>query len=177
MAAICAERGWHRVLDFGCGTGEQTAILREAGVMAAGMDISPAMLSVAVTKHPALCGGLVRANLPAPFCDASFDAVILSLVLHESREDGVMILREALRLAPRALILEWRMPERNLDYPGQIITHCVERLAGKKHYRRFRAFARAGWLRGLAYAGGVPLAEEHIVAGGLFTLAIAGDVG
>ncbi|MDL2271722.1 class I SAM-dependent methyltransferase [Desulfovibrio sp. OttesenSCG-928-I05] len=172
MVRLCRENGWGNMLDIGCGTGELLSLLHEEGIGARGIDNSPAMLAEARRRHPGM-SGLTFAGLPAPFPDASFDAVILSLVLHESRDGGQAVLLEALRLAPQVMILEWRMPERNIDYPGQLITHSIERLAGKAHYARFRAFARAGWLRGLAYENAVRLVREEAVAGGLLTLAVA----
>lgn len=172
MAALCREKGWENVLDIGCGTGETVSLLRQEGIRTAGLDNSPSMLFEARRRHPDM-GGLIFSGLPAPFPDGSFDATILSLILHESREGSRAVLLEALRLAPYALILEWRMPERNLDYPGQIITHSIERLAGKAHYARFRSFARTGWLRGLAYDNSVRLLQEETMGWGLLTLAIA----
>jgi SAM-dependent methyltransferase len=172
IAALCAENGWRAILDYGCGAGEQIALLRQSGAAVTGLDLSPSMLAVARGRFPDK-PGLVRGTFPAPFADGSFDAVLLSLVLHETAAGAGNMLRDALRLAPRALVLEWRMPERNLDYPGQIVAHCIERLAGREHYRRFRRFAAAGWLRGTARREGIGLRWETREAGGLLTLALA----
>jgi ubiquinone/menaquinone biosynthesis C-methylase UbiE len=171
MAALCRRHMWHKVLDIGCGTGIQAELLHRAGIGCCGLDASPAMLAVARKRRPPGFP-LVLGALPLPFADASFDAGILSLVLHETDDAPEELLREALRTAPVCMVLEWRAPERIADLPGQIITHAIERLAGKRHYRRFRAYARQGWLRGLAARAEKTLAGEEPVCGGLLTLAV-----
>jgi ubiquinone/menaquinone biosynthesis C-methylase UbiE len=62
----------YHVLDFGCGTGTLTRMLkhRYPGAMITGLDIDPAILAIA--QHKA-------AN---PFPDNSYDHVVTSLVLH-----------------------------------------------------------------------------------------------
>lgn len=86
-----------------------------------------------------------------PFADGSFDVAILSLILHESEADPQKILAEAARVASRVLVVEWKMPERNLDYLYWLPMHIIERMAGKRHFRNFRAYMRSGALEGLVY--------------------------
>ena len=95
-----------------------------------------------------------------------------SLVLHETDDEPEKLLHEALRVAPVCVVLEWCMPERKLDLPKQIITHAIERLAGKHHYARFSAYANGGWLKGLAAKTGVFFVSEESACGGLLTLAV-----
>ena len=169
IATLCQEKGWSRILDIGCGTGQQLSVLQAAGIQAFGVDASPAMLAVA-KRH--LSTPLTRASLPLPFPDASFDAAILSLVAHETGAGSETILREALRLAPRVLILEWRMPERIRDYLLQPIVHGIERIAGKEHYRRFRTFGAQGWLRGLVHRADARLIHEEPRLSGMMSLGV-----
>ncbi len=178
MALLCRRRKFRLVLDLGCGTGAQLAKLRELGISAVGLDASPAMLRTAQhalhLETPSSAPPLVRGTLPLPFADDSFDAAILSLVVHESPAGSLPLLLEALRVARRLVILDWRMPERNLDLPGQLIAHAIERLAGKDHYRRFRRFAAGGWLRGALADAGALILHEQPCAMGLMTLVLAG---
>ena len=166
---LCAARGCSRVLDFGCGTGRLACLLRERGLHVVGLDSSQAMLdripgTIRRTKGILFAQG----GVPLPFVSSSFDATIISLVLHESDLEPEVLLAEALRVAPRCLVLEWRMPERNLDLPAHILVHAIERAAGIRHYRRFRAFAAGGYLRGAVYRAGVRVvAEERLLAGTL----------
>ena len=172
IAERCAVRGFSAVLDVGCGTGGLLAVLREKGIRAAGLDASPAMLARAVRnvrRRQTPC--LVRGGIPLPFATHSFDAAVLSLVLHETDEEPEDLLRECLRVAPVGVVLEWRMPERNLEYPLQPLVHAIERLAGKRHYARFRHFARGGYLHGAAMRAGARIVWEEALAGGTMVLA------
>ncbi len=170
---LCRDANWRRVLDIGCGTGRQAMSLSAAGLRAVGLDASAAMLAVARKQLPRAVP-LVRGGLPLPFAGRSFDACILSLILHETDEEPESLLREALRIAPACIVLEWRMPERNLDLPGQLLVHGIERLAGRRHYARFRSYAAGGWLRGLAARAGAPLQSESPLLAGTMTLAVLG---
>ena len=168
----CAEHGFSRVLDFGCGMGRLAYLLRERGLEVVGLDVSPAMLGKALERRPGAEGILfAQGGIPLPFAPSSFDAVIFSFVLHESDADPATLLAEALRVAPVCLVLEWRMPERNLDLPAQILVHAIERAVGARHYTRFRAFAAGGYLHGTAMRAGLHVAAEERLAGGTLVLA------
>lgn len=63
-----------RALDVGCGTGFQTAILREMGYVAHGLDLSGALLRGARERLPV--AALVQGDaLALPYRDGAFDAV------------------------------------------------------------------------------------------------------
>src|SRR5687767_6234360 len=63
-----------RALDAGCGTGFQTALLRDLGFVAHGVDLSAGLLTVARTKLPT--APLARADLEAlPYADGCMDAI------------------------------------------------------------------------------------------------------
>ena len=172
IVALCAERGFARILDAGCGTGRLAAMLRAKGIRVTGMDSSPAMLARAAcdATFPADIP-LVLGSLPFPFAPQSFDAVVLSLVLHESAEEPEALLAEALRAAPVCVVLEWRMPERNLDYLAQPLVHAIERIAGKRHYTRFRQFACGGYLHGAAMRVGARVVSEEALKAATLVLA------
>lgn len=144
------------VLDIGCGTATQLIECLNLGLPYIGVDKSAAMLGVAEKKLQGFAGqkqeraSLVSASgKKLPFSDNAFSSAIFSLVLHESSENSFLLLDEALRLSPNLFILDWRMPERNLDYPLHLLAHFVERLAGKRHYASFKAFMKQGGLEGL----------------------------
>ena len=179
MAARCAQLQATRVLDVGCGTGKLVQYLCTQGFFAVGMDASPARLRAEVTRNrakgrhapPLPC---VQANAAhPPFAPNSFDIVVFSLVLHETGENPVALLQQGLQLAPRALVLEWRAPERNLDYLLCLWPHLIERMAGKEHYAHFRAFIRQGGMAGVAHRAGARITHCQRLAAhsmGLYTL-------
>lgn len=172
MAVLCAERGFAHVLDAGCGTGRLAAKLHAKGIRVTGLDASPTMLARAAQDRafPADIP-LVLGGMPFPFASQFFDAAILSLVLHESDEEPEALLTEALRVAPVCIALEWRMPERNLDYLAQPLVHAIERIAGKEHYARFRHFASGGYVHGAAMRAGARVVWEEALKAATLVLA------
>ncbi len=172
LSGRCQERGFVRILDAGCGTGLLARDLCGRGFRVTGLDVSPAMLAVAA-KGRAAAGEypLVHGSVPFPFAADTFDAVIFSLALHESDDDPATMLAEALRVAPVCLALEWRMPECNLDLPLHLLVHAIERCAGLRHYRRFRAFSQGGYLQGAAILAGARVVAEEALMGRTMVLA------
>ena len=83
-----------RVLDVGCGAGNQLALLARAGWQAEGLDMDPRAVAAACARGlTARCGDLLQTDLPTKH----FDAVTLVHVL-EHLPEPVAHLRAALRL-------------------------------------------------------------------------------
>ena len=191
LAEACARLGARRVLDVGCGTGTLAAMLRERADFAVGLDRSAAMLAAGARgrreraandgggQRPGGSGQESRRPLfvlgdaaNPPFAPGSFDALLYALILHETTADADALLEAGFALAPLALVLEWRMPERNIDALCAAWVHIIERLAGREHYRQFRAFMRAGGVRGLARRVGASILGERALAGNSLVLAV-----
>lgn len=90
------------VLEVGCGTGHFTRWLAGRGLEAFGVDLSPAMLAEAARLGTRRCAQGDARKLP--FATGSFDLVLLITTL-EFAGDPVVVLREALRVARRGLLL------------------------------------------------------------------------
>lgn len=118
----------------------------------------------------------VRADATRPpFAAGSFDLLVYALVLHETAANAEALLRTGFSLAPLALVLEWRLPERNLDCLFRFWVPGIERLAGREHFRRYRQFMRRGGVGGLAGRIGVRVLYEQPLRGGSLVLALLGD--
>lgn len=95
----------------------------------------------------------------------SLDAVILPFVLH-TMEEGVCapFLRALGRSVPHLVILDYRQPERNLDFPAFCLTSLYEGLG--THGTRHRAFMKKGGIETvLRDAEFVPLYREPVRCG------------
>jgi ubiquinone/menaquinone biosynthesis C-methylase UbiE len=106
------------VLDAGCGSGLHAAEMIQRGATVVGIDSSAAMLELARRRCPEHAE-FHLANLAAPLpllADASFDAVLCSLVVHYLR-DWDPVLREFRRvLRPDGVVvMSTHHPARDLD--------------------------------------------------------------
>jgi demethylmenaquinone methyltransferase/2-methoxy-6-polyprenyl-1,4-benzoquinol methylase len=101
-------------LDVACGSGKLTAELAALakGGRVAGLDFSPQMLEVARRAHPKL--EFIEGDaLNLPFDDSSFDAATIAFGLR-NLADPVRGLREMIRVARRAVVLEFVKPPKGL---------------------------------------------------------------
>ena len=100
-----------RVLDVGCGTGQLSRTARHRGAEVVGTDISDGMIEVARAQLPDSRFVVAPAERQ-PFDDASFDAVVMGLVLF-LLPDPTAALTEAhrvLRPGGRIACSLWRFP-------------------------------------------------------------------
>ena len=90
------DRNYQNILELGCGTGKNTALLNRIGRKVLALDFSPGMLQQAKTKVTSDHVFFVRADLmkPWPAKTGSFELVVCNLVL-EHIEDLDPIFNEA----------------------------------------------------------------------------------
>ncbi|WP_433381065.1 class I SAM-dependent methyltransferase [Actinoplanes sp. CA-142083] len=102
-----------RLLDLACGPGQATAEAAGRGATAVGIDLSPAMVALARTRHPALEFREASAE-ELPFPASSFDAVAGNFLLHHLAEPRIVLAECARVLAPggRLALTAWDLPER-----------------------------------------------------------------
>jgi ubiquinone/menaquinone biosynthesis C-methylase UbiE len=94
-----------RALDLGCGIGDFTAALAQAGARPVGADVAEAALARARARHPAIDFGLIPIDGPLPFEVGAFDLVWASEVI-EHVADTARWLSEVRRvLAPAGRLL------------------------------------------------------------------------
>jgi len=91
-----SDRNYRNILELGCGTGKNTALLDRIGRIVMALDFSPGMLRQAMAKVTSDHVFFVRADLtkPWPTRIASFELVVCNLVL-EHIEDLDPIFYEA----------------------------------------------------------------------------------
>jgi ubiquinone/menaquinone biosynthesis C-methylase UbiE len=144
-----------RVLDVGCGSGDQVFHYMEKGAMATGVDRNPNMITLAernsrkrgfngATFHVA--GGM---NLPFP--DDSFDIVSISLALHEmERDERSIVVSEMKRVVKKKGILMF--VDFAVPLPGNLVAYLIktiEFIAGRENHRCFRDYIEQDGLRGI----------------------------
>ncbi len=180
IAATCCAAGAHRVVDVCCGTARQRHFCTESFRMAyVGVDRSSTMLAqwsragqVATPAGPAVGSSadaiLVQADgARLPFAEHTFDIGLLCFALHEKPEPVAQaMLAETLRVAPLCCAVDYTMAERNMELPGQWCMMIPERLAGRVHWRYYRAFMRRGGMQGFLERAGVSVREHHHIFGG-----------
>ncbi len=105
-------------LDVACGSGKLTAELAKlsGGGRVVGLDFSPEMLAIARRAHPAIefdIQWILGDALKLPFPDSSFDAVTIAFGLR-NLADPVRGLKEMIRVARRAVVLEFVRPPKGV---------------------------------------------------------------
>lgn len=171
---VLAGLGARRVLDACCGTGRLVAMLERAGFSAMGADASPAMLAMA--RRPGSIPAVARMDVRRlAFPDASFDAAVICLALHENPEpDRLAMGRELVRvLRPGGalLLLDYAASERPLAMAP--LVGLAEWLAGPEHFRNYRDFMARKGVGAFALRLGRAVSASHPCLGGRAALIVS----
>jgi len=163
------------VLDIGCGTGAHLEAYVDSGAECFGLDASPAMLEQASTRLGETAILEIGDATALPYRDSSFDFVFTSLFLHElDAETRGAALSEIARVARqdgRVLIIDYRAgPLRTKGYVTRSLSMVGERVAGRDHYRNWRAYLNSGGIPAASREVGLTVEHEKIVAGGNLAL-------
>ncbi len=151
------------VLDIGCGTGVlASALKKDKNCRVVGIDLSLKMLEFARRSTPytdIIFRHEDAADLEA-FQDLSFDYCAILNVLHElSRAQQGAVLKEALRVARKVVLIDWASPlPSNL---GGIGARVVEATVGHDHYHNFKAFLAAGGIAGILDERALPATVDY----------------
>lgn len=98
MLRMLGDVAGRRVLDLGCGAGQLSSALVDAGATVVGIDVSPAMIDIARSRLDGSATFSVGdISHPLPFDTNSFDLVVASLVMHYLK-DWTPVLREVARV-------------------------------------------------------------------------------
>jgi ubiquinone/menaquinone biosynthesis C-methylase UbiE len=138
-----------RVLDIGCGTGDQAIYFAKKGAVVTGIDINQEMISCALKKKEKeglnvyFQGGDAR-NLP--FLDPVFDVAVISLVLHEieskDRDKVISEMKRVVKKGGRLVFVDFNCPlSKSMT---SFLVRMIEFFAGRNHYRKFKTYQKEG---------------------------------
>ncbi len=162
-------RAGERVLDLGCGTGELTATLAQAGVQAIGIEVSRAALRRARARHPGLDFRLAPIDGPLPLRDGSLDLVWSSEVI-EHVADTASWLSEIRRvLAPGGRVLLTTPGHGRLRIALRGLEHYAPALGDHLHLYTRRSLGSVLGELGFGHVrvrgtGGPPLCRRMLLA-------------
>lgn len=163
-----------RVLDVGCGTGQQLDRYVHAGCSVAGVDLSPAMLERARRRLPVTADLRLADATHLPYDTGSFDLVTATLMLHElSPERRMAVAQEMVRVLAgdgRLLLIDFHSGP--TAFPKGWATRAfsvgLEFVAG--HLSQSRTFLAEGGIPALANRLALDAPRTKIVANGTLGL-------
>lgn len=94
-----------RIIDIGCGAGENTALLASGADRAVGIDIDQSRIKKAAERYPGIDFFLMDA-VRTEFADGYFDASFMVMSLHEAACAGDVV-SEACRIAGEVVIIDY----------------------------------------------------------------------
>jgi SAM-dependent methyltransferase len=125
VAALGLPLVWGRALDFGCGVGRLTQALAEHFAEVDGVDISQAMLTLAVhyNRHGERCRYHLNETADLTrFANETFDFIYSSITLqHMPPRFARSYLREFLRVLKPAGVLVFQLPDRPRQWRRRLI--------------------------------------------------------
>lgn len=138
-----------RVLDIGCGTGEQAVYFAKKGAIVAGIDINPKMVGCALKKKEKEGPNIYFQGGDAtdlPFLDPVFDLAVISLVLHEieskDRDKVISEMKRVVKKGGRLIFIDFNCP-----LPKSMISffvNLIEFFVGRRNYKNFKSYLKEG---------------------------------
>jgi SAM-dependent methyltransferase len=110
-----ARDGHRHVLDWGCGRGQMTDLLRRRGLQVDSMDYDPAADGVetrALERYPGLEALFTNDPVKLPYADDTFDAVLSMGVLEHVGDPDASLDEIARVLKPFGLLYVYKLPNR-----------------------------------------------------------------
>jgi SAM-dependent methyltransferase len=111
---IAGDRRAH-VLDWGCGAGQMTSLLRERGVEVTAYDFRPGLdapVFEALEHYPAVQAHLSSEPVSLPFTERSFDAVLSCGVLEHVHDPDASLEELKRVLKPGGTVYVYKLPNR-----------------------------------------------------------------
>lgn len=151
------------VLDIACGTGVFCFMLREQkNCRVVGIDLSLRMLEFARKLNPYQDVTFVHEDATdlRTFGDHSFNYATILMLMHElATPQQVCVLKEALRVATKAIIIDSISPlPKNA---GGIGIRIVEGTFGHDHNQNFKVFLATGGIAGILKESALAITVEH----------------
>lgn len=114
-------------------------------------------------------------NVPCTYCSpqtfwadgrAGEHAVFVCLLHQMPFGEGVKLVKAARQRFGSVLLVDYKLPERNLDFPAYWFGHCRERLGA--HYGLYERFMQHGGIEGVVrHLKVIPLRRDVFWGGGI----------
>ena len=163
-----------RVIDIGCGTGDQLLYIADKIDQGVCIELSETMVKTG--RQQASRRGVDNCDFQLADAtdlghleDQSFDFAMSSMVIHEmSMEKRLPVLKEMKRLGRQIILVDWINPQPSLWKAWG--THVIEFMAGWTHYSGFRSFMREGGMPALIKASDLEILDTQITTKGTIQL-------
>ena len=179
MLSLVAELGKTQVLEVGCGTCVQGALIANKGISVTAVDVSEKLFPSLLSTQPPTLRFFQADALDLPFQDGEFDVALISMVLHEmAPADRIPVLHEMQRAVKDGgilFIMDFDFePDNDRNWTALLI-RGIEKMAGEEHHGNFRNFMAAGGVPALLRTIGFLKWKCHPIfhgRGGIFEVQI-----
>jgi len=170
-----------KVLDIGCGTGDQAVYFAKKEAIVAGIDINPKMIGRALMRKKkegleVYFQGGDATNLP--FLEPVFDVAVISLVLHEienkDRDKVISEMKRVVKKCGRLIFIDFNCPLPKSM--ASFFVNLIEFFVGKKHWQNFKSYLKEGGILKILERNKLKAERVEYLKGGLLVAVRAKNV-